>query len=314
MRRHLLIYDVDWWILGKNAKILQRYHPCLDIMSAEQLDRYIGAHGSGELNDTYEVISSMCLGLAAYAIFKHVRVDSSAAVSYYYFSKDYHAFREWEDRIEPDISFLQLVLSRIGTIGAINRKLAETIQELVPAVPVQYIRQFVDDGLFKPNHSNRSGQDEFVIGWAGDKGKASKNYDRLYLPVKRHYENHPRIRFAETCGERSHETMPGFYHNIDLLFMTSANEGGGATALEAYACGIPVLSTNVGYVKEAAPPEARHLILDSDDPARFIRMIDEISTQKEMLTEIGRKCRANIEAFWTVNHAVKSWLSVLFRI
>ena len=37
MGRHLLIYDVEWWILGKHAKVIQQYHPSLDLMSIGEL-------------------------------------------------------------------------------------------------------------------------------------------------------------------------------------------------------------------------------------------------------------------------------------
>ena len=70
MGRHLLIYDVEWWILGKHAKVIQQYHPSLDLMSIGELDRYLERHSSEDMNQAYDRIGAMCLGIATYCIFK----------------------------------------------------------------------------------------------------------------------------------------------------------------------------------------------------------------------------------------------------
>lgn len=48
----------------------------------------------------------------------------------------------------------------------------------------------------------------------------------------------------------TYNTMQDFYHSIDALVCTSSTEGGPLGVFEAIACGIPVISTNVGLVKE----------------------------------------------------------------
>ena len=63
MGRHLLIYDVEWWILGKHAKVIQQYHPSLDLMSIGELDRYLERHSSEDMNQAYDRIGAMCLGI-----------------------------------------------------------------------------------------------------------------------------------------------------------------------------------------------------------------------------------------------------------
>lgn len=45
----------------------------------------------------------------------------------------------------------------------------------------------------------------------------------------------------------------------DLILLPSASEAFGLAALEAMACGVPVVATNVGGVPEVVPPEAGHL-------------------------------------------------------
>lgn len=313
MGRHLLIYDVDWWILGKNAKVIQQYHPSLDLMSMSELDLYLANKSSGALNHQYEHISAMCLGIAAYCIFKNVRIDSAVAVSYYYFSRHYEIFREWVDELIPDPDFLRLVIPKIGKIGAINQRLALTLQTVAPNASIEYIGHFVDDKLFQPSPISRLNNTSFIIGWAGDPSKISKNYYTLYMRIKEHFKNEERVTFIETSRSYTYEDMPNFYHKLDLLLITGANEGSGATALEAYACGVPVLSTNVGNVKNAAHPNAYALILDSDDPDDFIRSIRHWLNHSVELQEIGRQCRRQIESGWSIEHAMSRWLTVLFQ-
>ncbi|KOP68048.1 glycosyl transferase family 1 [Bacillus sp. FJAT-18019] len=314
MGRHLLIYDVDWWILGKDAKVIRQHHPALDLMSIRELDRYLELHSSEDINQAYDRIGAMCLGIAAYCIFKHIRIDASAAVSYYYFSQNYETFREWiNDELIPDPEFLRLVIPRIGVIGAINKRLSQMLRQIAPEANVKYIGHFVDHQVFRPSAVLRRESTPFVVGWAGDPAKRSKNYATLYKHIRDHFRDDERIRFIETTGAYPHEEMPQFYLQLDLLLVTSANEGSAATALEAYACGVPVLSTHVGNVKAASHPDAHGLILDSDNPADFINVIHQWMGQQCKLSDIGQQCRRHIEAFWTIEQVIDRWLTVLFQ-
>lgn len=311
--KDLLLYDVDWWILGKTARVLQRYHPDLELMSFAEAEKLVESVGAQEINQRYSVISSMCLGIAAWAIFKHIRIDSSAAVSYYYFTRNYEAFREWMDPIIPDPEFLRLVLSRIPVIGAMNRRLTAVLQDLVPQARIDFIGHFVDTEHFTPAESGRGQDQPFVIGWAGDKGKKSKNYHSLVEPIKQYFDLHPGIRFAETSGAYAYEDMPRFYRSIDLLLITSSSEGGGAPALEAFACGTPVLSTDVGYIGEAAGSDIYPLILKTDHPLDFIHAIEHWMHRREELSLIGQQCRSNVELNWNIESGARRWLSRLFN-
>ena len=51
-------------------------------------------------------------------------------------------------------------------------------------------------------------------------------------------------------GKLDYKDMPKFYHNIDYFLITSKDEGGPLTLMEALACGVPVISTDTGNVGE----------------------------------------------------------------
>ncbi|MGB1271314.1 MAG: glycosyltransferase, partial [Endozoicomonas sp.] len=60
------------------------------------------------------------------------------------------------------------------------------------------------------------------------------------------------------------EDMPAFYRAINLLCMTSRNEGLPLAPLEAQACGTPVVITDVGGSREAVDPNSGLLVKAQD--------------------------------------------------
>ncbi len=54
--------------------------------------------------------------------------------------------------------------------------------------------------------------------------------------------------------EYRYEDMQRFYDSIDVLISTSSREGGPFSPLEAIACGVPALSTDVGVIHDLALP------------------------------------------------------------
>ncbi|WP_081356502.1 glycosyltransferase [Priestia aryabhattai] len=313
MKKHLLVFDVDWWVLGKHAQLIKKHHTNLEIMSIDEVHEQLTLLGSESLNNRFEIISTMCLGLAQMLISNGIRVDSSAAVSHYYFMQNHHTFREWADQPILSHSFITEYLSKIKAIGAINSNLAKLLSNLSPNSNVKYIKQFVDTDHFIP-YEKKSNSDEFIIGWVGDTEKTCKNYYTTYLQIVEAFKNHPQVRFSEATMKSfipSNE-MPAFYNNLDLLIITGNHEGGPAPVLEAYACGVPVLSTNIGYVKDVTPFDIHHLILNTNDPNCFIDKINELLGAKNELKDIGKKVRKYVNENFSLNQAIQDWVKHLF--
>ncbi|MFD0710683.1 glycosyltransferase family 4 protein [Paenibacillus sp. GCM10027626] len=316
MKKHLLVYDLEWWVLGNRARIIQKYHPNLQIISLHDMRKLIKTEGASKINRTYGVISAMGLEISSKLLERDVRVDSSQVGGYNFFSRNKDTFREWRDRVIVDEAFVKNVIRRIGILGAFNLKLTKVLKKIASDRDIRYIPPFVETNIFKPaKKKDLERNAKFTIGWVGNKERKVKNYQTLYLPIVEAYKNNPNIRFVEsTRGQRSVNDMPAFYNELDLLLVTSANEGAPNPALEAYACGVPVLSTNVGYVKTVAHEKARSLILDTDKPKHFIEKIDYLVKNREAYFEIKKGCRENISNNWTVNRAMGDWLHVLFNL
>ncbi len=83
------------------------------------------------------------------------------------------------------------------------------------------------------------------------------------------------------------KNMPEVYQNLDLLLLTSHNEGTPVAVIEAVASGVPVISTDVGGVKDILKdiPSCRVLPPDPKEFARYIPIhLDIAVTETERNT------------------------------
>ena len=122
MGRYLLVYDVDWWILGYKARMIKKFHNEIEILSQHDLKGLIAAEGAKAINARYDVISTLSVGIAAYMLKKNIRVDSSQVGGYNYFAQNIDTYREWCDEVIPNKVFITKVLDRIDRLGAISDK------------------------------------------------------------------------------------------------------------------------------------------------------------------------------------------------
>lgn len=78
----------------------------------------------------------------------------------------------------------------------------------------------------------------------------------LDAPLKQHAHDlglSDRVRFR---GPLPHDQLPGFFHGATAFLLSSLHESQCMAVLEAAACGIPTVGTDVGVVAELAPRAA----------------------------------------------------------
>lgn len=143
--------------------------------------------------------------------------------------------------------------------------------------PMAVISDGVDTTKFKPvnlerfelkNIQNR----KIKIGWVGNSEFTDSEGDsdlkgvrKIIKPVLEELieEGYPiELKFADRKeGYIPHEKMPEYYNSIDLYICASKNEGTPNPVLESMASGVPVVSTNVGIVRDAFGIKQKEFIL-----------------------------------------------------
>ena len=81
-----------------------------------------------------------------------------------------------------------------------------------------------------------------------------------------------RVVFA---GARAHDELPAWMHAATLLCLPSHNEGVPNVILEAMACGLPVVASNVGGIPEVLPAHAGRMVPPRDRQA-LVDALDEV--------------------------------------
>jgi D-inositol-3-phosphate glycosyltransferase len=106
-----------------------------------------------------------------------------------------------------------------------------------------------------------------------------------------------RITFA---GRVDQETLPQYYSAADVLVLPSYYESFGLVALEALACGTPVVTTPVGAMEEIIKDGATGYIARDPNPQHFARHIEAVLLKQQQNGISPAQIRSSVvEYTWT---------------
>jgi glycosyltransferase involved in cell wall biosynthesis len=98
------------------------------------------------------------------------------------------------------------------------------------------------------------------------------------------------------------ENAPAYLKYFDLLFLTSDWEGMPAVIWEAMANGVPILSSDVGGVKEILESVYCGLVYDKDDIPTIVNIMKGIINETEKLKTMGNNGKLAIEGKYTLQN------------
>lgn len=161
----------------------------------------------------------------------------------------------------------------------------------------------VDPGLFYPQHLDRFDhldRREIVIGWTGNSNWAGeiedfKGVNTILRPAVESLiaEGLPlRLQLADRAAGGPmipHEEMVHYYGSIDLYICTSKIEGTPNPVLESLACGVPIISTDVGVVPEAFGPRQHQFILAERSVPCLQAALRRLVGQRELFRQLSRE-------------------------
>jgi D-inositol-3-phosphate glycosyltransferase len=88
-----------------------------------------------------------------------------------------------------------------------------------------------------------------------------------------------RVRFL---APRPHEELPWVYSAADVLLMPSRSESFGLAALEAQACGVPVVASVVGGLRYVVADRRSGFLVEGHDPRRHATRLLELLREPEL--------------------------------
>jgi len=109
-----------------------------------------------------------------------------------------------------------------------------------------------------------------------------------------------------------------YYETLDVSVLTSLSEGQPMVALESMACGIPVVSTDVGCCRELIEGNRAEdrvfgpagLITALVDPQDSARALLELADDPERRANLGRAGRKRVEKFYRLDQVRESYLEL----
>ena len=197
----------------------------------------------------------------------------------------------------------------------------------------------VDAGLFvQADSDDIASRDSFVIGGVGQIGMR-KGWDVLLDAFAKFAIDVPNCQL-EICGERlstkqealEYETnlharcersdlegkvsFCGYTDDIhlrmqdwDLLVHPARQEPLGRVLLEAAACGLPIVTTNVGGTPEIFP-DGEAIVIEKDNAELLAQKITELHSNLLLRQQIGASARRRIQSQFTLERSANSILNV----
>jgi D-inositol-3-phosphate glycosyltransferase len=103
-----------------------------------------------------------------------------------------------------------------------------------------------------------------------------------------------RVRFVEP---QPHELLSTFYRAAHVCVVPSRSESFGLVALEAAACGIPVVASSVGGLTSLVDDGRTGYLVEGRDPDDFAEAITAILTDPALASSLGAAAAARAKAY-----------------
>ena len=105
------------------------------------------------------------------------------------------------------------------------------------------------------------------------------------------------VRLEPPCPQPE---LADWYRAATVVMVPSCSESFGLVAMEAQACGTPVVAASVGGLRTAVADGVSGVLVDSRDPVRYARAVQDLIARPAILARMSRGAREHASRFsWT---------------
>lgn len=216
--------------------------------------------------------------------------------------------------------------AQADAITAVSRFAADSLQANWPgAIEIQVIYNWVDTTVFRPaEHTPPRDSDTFKLLFVGKLSRL-KGAD-LLAPLMRRLGPRFELRIAgkgELCqdlptnmrmlGWLDQAALVRAYQECDALILPSHSEGFGYAALEAMACGKPVIGSATAALPELISTERNGMLCECGNVAAFAAAVRALASDQGKARDYGMAARSTALEF-SEARALDQYISVISQL
>jgi D-inositol-3-phosphate glycosyltransferase len=111
-------------------------------------------------------------------------------------------------------------------------------------------------------------------------------------------------------GQRAHDSLRHFYVAADVFVSTPWYEPFGITPLEAMACGVPVIGSDVGGLRYSIVDGATGYLVPAHDPESLARRLEQLRDDPRLAQSLGRCGLRRVRARFTWERVTRQLVDI----
>ena len=104
------------------------------------------------------------------------------------------------------------------------------------------------------------------------------------------------------------------FAQADLFVLPTRGDANGIAILEAMACGLPIISTDVGSLRELVQDGVNGYLVPRDDPKAIIDRVAYLVNRRERVIEMGAAARLSAERTFNAERSYKGLIAYLKEV
>lgn len=122
------------------------------------------------------------------------------------------------------------------------------------------------------------------------------------------------MEHVKLAGKITPEQVRKELQQADVFLLSSLSEGISNAALEAMACGLPIVTTDSGGMREAVTDGVEGFVTSLRDPSAMAEALKRLWDEPKLRQRMGRAGRARVFNDFNLNDQICQWVDLFFKL